>query len=170
MSTATLPRKNAKTKLLTIDQFLDQYGERPADLIRGTVVEYDMPGFQHGRLCFQAAKLIDEFVTKKKLGRIVTNDTHVQIERGPDTARGMDVCYISFQRLPATLDPERALEIAPELVVEVRSPTDRWKGVLEKVIDHMNIGVDVVMVLDMKTTSITVFRQDEGQVTFSSKE
>jgi len=54
--------------------------------------------------------------------------------------------------------------------VEVRSPTDRWKGVLEKVIDHMNIGVDVVMVLDMKTTSITVFRQDEGQVTFSSKE
>jgi Uma2 family endonuclease len=36
----------------------------------------------------------------------------------------------------------------PELVVEVRSPSDRWPQVLTKVAEYLEAGVSFVLVLD----------------------
>ena len=47
--------------------------------------------------------------------------------------------------------------MAPELVVEVRSPNDRWPSVLVKVAEYLDAGVGIVVVLDDASRSAQVF-------------
>jgi Uma2 family endonuclease len=58
------------------------------------------------------------------------------------------------------------LEVPPELVIEVRSPSDRWTDVLAKALDYLRIGVPAVVILDPKTESASVFRDGDRQETF----
>lgn len=69
----------------------------------------------------------------------MSNDTFIRISA--DTARGADVCFLSYARLPADQRlPAGGLEIAPELVIEVRSPSDLWTDALGKMLDYIRAG------------------------------
>jgi Uma2 family endonuclease len=67
-----------------------------------------------------------EHVKKHDLGRVMSNDTFVQVS--PDTVFGADVYFISYQRLPKGKIPDEWMDLVPELVVEVRSPRMRGRN------------------------------------------
>jgi Uma2 family endonuclease len=155
----------ASPTAMTVDEFFKLHGhESNVDLVRGQVVRYPMPGIRHGVVCVNAGSILREFVRSHKLGRVMGNDTHIRIT--DDTARGADVCYASYAKLPPGTSPEGMLEIPPELVIEVRSPSDLWTDALGKMLDYIRIGVPVVIILDPKTESASVFRPGERQDIF----
>ena len=90
----------------------------------------------------------------------MTNDSFVYAGSNPDSVRGVYVCYFSYARLPkAEPCPKGAAEVSPELVIEVRSPSDRSRVVQEKVDQYLEAGVEDVVVLDPALESATVFRK-----------
>ena len=92
----------------------------------------------------------------------MSNDTFVRTQTGPDTYRGADTCFISYTRLPKDREtPDGPLEMAPELVIEVRSPSDRIARLTAKASEYLEAGVTVVVVLDPRTESAAVLREDE---------
>jgi Uma2 family endonuclease len=154
---------------LTIDEFLKQHGgELGVELVKGRVVRWPMPGARHGFVCLTAGSIIRDFVVGQKLGRVMSNDTFVKIRPDPDgTLRGGDVCYWSYAKLPREArSPEGVIEAPPELVVEVLSPTNRWSEMYAKIGDYLSAGVLVVVVLDQRTESASVYRPDEFQQVF----
>ena len=152
----------AAKRLLTAEE----YGRLPDDgriteLVRGEVVEMPMPYPRHGEMCAQIAYLIRRFLEDHPIGRVVSNDSGVITERSPDTVRGADVAYYSFTRVPPGPMPRNQyLTVVPELVFEVRSPTDRWRAVLDKVNEYLKAGVDVVCVVDDPAEQVRVFDDD----------
>ncbi len=56
--------------------------------------------------------------------------------------------------------PDRYLDVAPDLVVEVLSPCDRWPKVLAKVAEYLEAGTSVVLVLDDERRMAHVYRGD----------
>src|SRR5438105_13391048 len=93
---------------MTVEEFFKLHGsESNVDLVRGQVGRYPMPGTRHGVVCVNAAALVREFVKANKLGRVMSNDTHVRIT--PETALGADVCYVSYAKLPPGPSPEGML-------------------------------------------------------------
>ena len=50
------------------------------------------------------------------------------------------------------------MDLAPDLAVEVLSPTDRAREVREKVADWLRAGTRLVWVIDPATHSVTVYR------------
>ncbi|MBI1915190.1 MAG: Uma2 family endonuclease [Planctomycetes bacterium] len=151
-------------KLLTAEEYrlLPDDG-RPTELIRGRVVEMNMPAPRHGYFCANITEVVSGFVRQHDLGRVMSNDSGVVTHRGPDTVRGADVCYYSYLRLPKGPLPEGYLPVTPELIFEVRSPTDRWSQVIAKVGEYLNAAVLVVCVLDPQTETLTVYHADEIQ-------
>jgi Uma2 family endonuclease len=143
---------------LTADEFLELHGdESRVDLVRGYVVRYPMPGPEHGYIGGNAYFELSAFARAHKLGRAMINDTFIRLADG--TVRGADVCFISYARLPAGQKlPKVALDVMPEVVVEVRSPSDLWTEVFAKVGDYLDAGVAVVVVLDPATETATVLR------------
>jgi len=160
----TLP----STPLITAEQF----GRMPGDgtvseLVGGRVVRMPSPFPFHGSVCLEVALALNEFIRPYGLGRVFINDSGIVTERDPDTVRGADVSFFTKARLPeGALPRERYLDTAPELVVEVRSPSDRWQKILQKVSEYLSAGVSVVVVLDPSTNSANVYRDEGSPQTF----
>lgn len=148
--------------LLTAEQYADLPDDgRRTELILGKVVEMPQPGFRHGVLCNRIGRIVGNYVEGRKLGRVLNNDSGVVTRRGPDTVRGPDVAFFSFDRVPAAEEPEGYPAVAPELVFEVRSPSNTWAAVTAKVAEYLAAGVKAVCVLDPDTASVGVYTEGE---------
>ncbi|MCI0699814.1 MAG: Uma2 family endonuclease [Planctomycetia bacterium] len=151
---------------MTVDEFFKLHGsESNVELVRGIVVRYPMPGTKHGRISVNAVFELESFLRANKLGRAMTNDTLIRITN--ETTRGADVCYVSYAKLPADQPlPDGVLEIAPDLVIEVRSPSDLWTQLFGKVSEYLQIGVPAVVILDPPTESASVYYPGTRQRVF----
>jgi Uma2 family endonuclease len=153
-------------RLLTAEEFgrLPDAG-RLTELVRGEVVEVNMPFPRHGQICSKIDRILGNFADEHRLGHVVTNDSGVVTEHDPDTVRGPDVAFYSFARVPPGPFPRgRYLDAVPELVFEVRSPGDRWRDIHTKVGEYRQAGVDVVCVLDDPAERAHVFDDDGNRI------
>src|SRR5947208_15438512 len=88
-------------RLLTAEEYLELPDRGiPTRLVRGRVVEMNVPAPRHGEICVNIAMLIGPHVKANKLGRLVSNDGGVITHRAPDTVRGADVAFYSYSRVP----------------------------------------------------------------------
>lgn len=118
-----------------------------------------MPEFKHGVICTRVARAIDDFVTTHKLGWVAISDTFATVNEEDETVRGADVLFISYARLPHGPVPDD-LKQSPELVVEVRSPSDRRGQLFGEVGEYLEAGVIAVVVIDPNTETVSVYRND----------
>jgi Uma2 family endonuclease len=157
-------------KLLTAQEYarLPDDG-RPTELVRGRIVLLNMPFPRHGEVCAQASYLLRRYLEDHPVGRVIGNDSGVITERDPDTVRGPDVAFYSFERVPRGPTPhDTYLPAAPELVLEVRSPSDRWMEIHAKAAEYLQAGVKLVCVLDPLTASAHVYSANAAAQTFSA--
>jgi Uma2 family endonuclease len=166
MSTATPPAPSPT--LLTADEFARCYGGKYVELVDGVVKELPVPFQEHGKVCNWAAFFVTQHVVSKDLGHVTTNDSFVKTGSDPDRVRGADVCFFGYERLPKGPMPSGLLKVPPDLVVEVRSPSDGWNDVFIKVGEYLGAGVRAVVVLDTTTMSASVYRKDEFQQIFDN--
>lgn len=85
----------------------------PTELVRGRIVPKNMPAPKHGFCCNKIGRIVGNFTDDHDLGRVMSNDSGVVTERGPDTVRGADVCYYSYERLPRGPIPKATLRWFP---------------------------------------------------------
>src|SRR5262249_33348655 len=122
------------TTLLTAEEYalLPDNGQ-PTELVRGMVQPMNMPMPRHGQICLKVGRILGSFVEARDLGHVVSNDSGIITERDPDTVRGADIAYYSYGRVPRGPLPRGYLAVPPELVFEVRSPSDAWRDIHHKV-------------------------------------
>jgi Uma2 family endonuclease len=158
-------------RLLTAEEYAQQ-PERdvPTELVRGEIIEMNIPKPRHGQVCTTAAWLLKSFAHEHDLGHVTSNDAGVITERDPDTVRGGDVWFISYQKFPKGPLPQQYLEMAPDIVVEVKSTFDRWVELHAKVAEYLTAGVGVVCVLDPETETVRLYYADKPEVILSGDE
>jgi Uma2 family endonuclease len=148
--------------LLTAEEYgqLADNGQR-TELLRGRIMPLNMPYPRHGEICANTAYLVRRYLDDHDNGRVVTNDSGVVTERNPDTVRGADVAFYSYQRVPKGPLPRRYLDVSPDVIFEVRSPADTWPEIFFKVGEYLRAQVKVVCVLDEVSETITVCRENQ---------
>jgi Uma2 family endonuclease len=154
----------AQTELLTAEQYrlLPDPGQ-PTELVRGNIIMMSNPGARHGYLCNRIGRLLGNFVEDHDLGFVFSNDSGVVTEHDPDTVRGPDIAFYSYQRIPKDPGPPEGYpELPPELAIEVLSPNDVWKKVLAKVAEFLSAGVNTVCVVDPDRRDVTLFHPDRS--------
>ena len=149
-------------KLLTIEEFAAlPKDERKRELVRGKVIDMNLPKPKHGFYCAEIAAILRNFVKPRKLGRIFSNDSGVITEHEPDSMRGPDVGFYSYGAVPAGDVSEDYFDVMPELAVEVVSQDDVWARVLEKVAEFLEAGVKIVCVADPRDQTVQIHRSDK---------
>ena len=134
----------------------------PCELVRGEIVPMSLGGIQDSQVTMNAARLLDSHVRPLKIGRVLTGEAGVIVARRPDTVRGADVAFISYQRLPKGVSGHGFLQQPPELVIEVLSKDTSWTKMEEKVADYHAMGVDLVWVLDPQTVTLRAYPRGEA--------
>ncbi len=154
--------------LLTAEEYLRLPDNGcPSELVRGRIVPMNVPNFRHGKLCNRIGRLLGNYAEERDLGHALNNDAGVVTERGPDTVRGPDVSFYSYARVPKGADPAGYPDVVPEVAIEVRSPTDRWAKVLEKVSEYLNAGIDLIYVVDAQSQSVFAYSADQPNAILS---
>jgi Uma2 family endonuclease len=160
-ATATI-QPPPSVRLITAEEFAAMPDDgRLTELVRGRIVDMPNPKPAHGYVCATVSLQFNLIVRAKKLGRVVSNDSGVITERDPDSMRGPDVAYYSFQTVPeGPLNQE--YWPAPDLAFEVMSEHDRWSELTAKAGEYMRAGVKVVCILDPGEAVLAVYRPDQS--------
>lgn len=147
------------TRLLTAEEFFAMPGSRHQELVRGEVVEVMPPGGVHGKLALAIGMLLGIWA-KQGAGGEVGVEAGFIVDEGPDTVRGPDVYYVRAERLPEDGVPSGFWRIAPDLAVEVVSPSDTAEEVREKVREYLNAGTGAVWVVYPSSREVIVHTPD----------
>lgn len=125
--------------------------------IEGKIVPIAPTKELHGYIEAELAARLREFARPRQLGWVMVGEVGIYTRRDPDTVRGADIVYISRERHPE-LTPDRFLNVGPDLIVEILSPTDRWTEVMRKLEEYFGIGVRLVWISDPAAETIWAYR------------
>ena len=146
-------------KLLTAADLLRLHSEGVrGELIRGVLCETMPAGRIHGKVAAIVISILMNFVRPRRLGQIIGTDAGIMLQREPDTVREPDVAFISVEKLPLDSDIPGYYEDAPDLVVEIVSPSDRPENVFNKACMWILFGVRLVWVLNPDDRTVEVHR------------
>lgn len=160
MIDAPMPKDAPEAELLTGDQLFAIAADRCCELVRGRIVDLVPPGAEHGWVTARIVHLLQSFVLPRDLGSVSTGDTGHRIARDPDTVRGPDVGFIARERLPASGPPRGYWDMAPDLAVEVVSPSDSWSRVESKTRDWLAAGTREVWLVDPALREVRIARRE----------
>jgi Uma2 family endonuclease len=104
--------------------------------------------------------LLYVFVRQHDLGEVGGADWGARLFANPDTVRVPDVAFVRKERLRDGKLPRRFQDGAPDLVVEVLSPSDRYRRTARKVAEYLRAGASLVWIIDPDERSAVVHRAD----------
>jgi Uma2 family endonuclease len=128
------------------------------ELVKGQLRKMSPAGQRHGRIAIRVSTSLDNYVTLNKLGAVFAAETGFLISSEPDTVRAPDVAFVSQKRLDEVGDVEGYWPGAPDLIVEVISPGDIYTEVEEKVLEWLDAGTRMVVVINPRKRAVTVYR------------
>ena len=120
------------TKLWTAGELLDE-GARleRCEIWDGRLVLREPSGGWHGPVAVAIAARLLAHVRKARAGWVCDSSTGFVVKRNPDRVLAPDVSFVSRERLPV-FPRGGFVPLAPDFVVEVKSPSDDWGAVIRK--------------------------------------
>ena len=144
------------TDPLTGEELLRKPWLNPCELVGGRIVRMTPTNPTHGRIEVNVAAALTAFVRTQNLGVVMAGEVGVFTARNPDTVRAPDVLFLSHERDFRRTRRDGFLEVAPDLVVEILSPTDRPDAVRRKLDEYFAAGVRLAWVIDPATRTVRV--------------
>ncbi len=145
------------TRLITGDELLAMGDIGPCELIDGEIVRMSPTGEIHGYLESRLTFFLYRFSQDTQAGWVLGGEVGIYIRHNPDRIRGADLAFWSKGRLPD--GPSTGFsEVAPDLIVEILSPTDRWAEMRHKIGDYFSIGVGELWIVEPDEETVFVYR------------
>lgn len=145
--------------IMTADELLAMPGDGYRyELVKGELKRIPPTGGEHGTTVMFVSIPLGRFVLENDLGIVFGAETGFKIAADPDTVRAPDFAYVSRERIPESGIPKGYWVGAPDLAVEVISPGDIYGEVEEKVIEWLDAGTRMVIVVNPRHRTATVYR------------
>jgi Uma2 family endonuclease len=151
-----------KTRLTADDLWRMGEGEVRRELVDGEVVEMTPAGGVHGDVTGKVYRRLAEHVDARGLGKVVVGDVGfvLSLPSDPERVRAPDVAFVSTRKLPEGRLPQGLIPGAPDLAVEVLSPSENPVEIQQKVRDYLEGGSRLVWVVAPRARTATVYRPD----------
>ncbi len=131
------------------------------ELVKGVIRRMPPAGFEHGIRTVKIGRHLDEHVEKHKLGYVCGAETGFKISQNPDTVCAPDAAFVCQAAIDEQGIPKGYWEGAPDLAVEVISPSDTYTEVAEKVDEWLNAGCAMVWVVNPRRETVEVYQSPE---------
>ena len=127
------------------------------ELIHGRIVMTPPAGQAHASIEATLAYLLGQYVANSGLGTVFGSSAGYDLPSG-DTVEP-DLSFVSPERLASgpSAGPDEFLSVAPNLVVEILSPSTAKRDLTEKKSIYERNGVNEYWIVDPRRKSVTVF-------------
>jgi Uma2 family endonuclease len=132
---------------------------KPAlEWVNNRVLQKVTPKRKHALAQTEFASALRNWTHERGNGMAGT-EWHFQVRPPGEIGRTLvpDVAFLSYDRMP--FEEQEASEIAriaPDVVVEVRSPEDRQRDIDEKIRVYLAAGTTIVFLVDTETKTVTM--------------
>jgi len=143
-------------KLITGEELYRLPERGRCELLNGRLQMMSPTGDRHGAVELNIGALLKAYADTRQNGKVRVGEVGIFIHRDPDTIRTADAFFISNERYNRRTS-QGFLDVAPELVLEVLSPEDRWTDIMRKLADYFEAGVRLVWVVDPAMESVFAY-------------
>ncbi len=133
---------------------LPEYENRRLELIDGEIISMSPSSAKPSIIGLEVGSFIRQYVREHDLGFVSGADGAYELSPGNTLAP--DVGFVSKARLSKM--PERFFPLAPDLAVEVVSPTDSIKKTLRKAAKYLAAGTKLIWVFYPEDRTVDVCR------------
>ena len=156
----------AGAAILTADEFLLQSAaNQRTELVRGSIRTMTPASAAHGLVSMTVGWLLSTYVREHRLGVCFADSTGYTLPNLPNTVRAPDASFVRAGRLPADGVGGGFLRLAPDLAVEVLSPSESETDLAEKLADYRDAGTPLVWVIDPASRTVAVVSRGESIAT-----
>lgn len=150
----------AATRMLTYEDYICSPEEmRRYDILDGEKLYMTNPTMQHQNILFNIADIFKQFQRRHKDGRMFIAPCDVLISRRPLRTRQPDVLFVSNERFGSrSIDDPAPLTPAPELVVEILSPSDTGGALAGKLSDYQSVNVLECWVVSPRERTVEILK------------
>ena len=134
------------------------------ELVRGELRKMPPAGFPHGKIAWRIALRLGTNVESNRLGTMLIAETGFVLGLDPDHVRVPDAAFVRQERVDAAADVAGFFPGAPDIAIEVISPSDLYTEVEEKVADYLAAGTLAVIVVNPRRRTVRVHRSLSGTV------
>lgn len=142
----------------TIDDLFRPENDR-CELVEGTLVE-KAASWESSFLGSWLLTMINNFVLSRNLGAVTGEQGFVRLPDGP--VRGPDVAFTSWNRLSNRL-PDRSIpRLAPDLAIEILSPSNTAAEMARKRGEYFRSGVRLVWEIDPRLRTARTYTSESA--------
>lgn len=134
------------------------------ELVEGVLVTLNPAGSAPAITAARIVRRLDDVADRQKLGIVGGADWGFKLRSDPDTVRAPDAAFVCAGRIPSAGIPPGFWPGAPDLAVEVLSPSHTFAARLEKVQEYLDAGTRLVWLVEPDPRRLTVFRPGERTV------
>ena len=129
------------------------------DIVDGVMTMAPAPTLEHQKILRQLFLMLHQFVSEQHLGEVFFAPADVIIQREPLRTRQPDLLFVSNERANILGDQ---VEGAPDLVVEILSPSNTRSDLEAKLSDYATLGVSECWLVSPEARSVEVLGLTEG--------
>jgi Uma2 family endonuclease len=157
--------------ILTPDEFLTHPASaRASELVRGEVRVMTPAGGAHGVVAAAVFRALDRFVEDNQLGMCFSDNTGFALPGLDNTVRSPDAAFVKADRLPIDGIGSGWIAVAPNLIVEIISPSETPTALEEKLRDYRTAGTELMWVIDPVLRTVVVHSSSGAARTLSSND
>jgi len=134
-------------------------GEIDYELVRGEVRPVVPVNYGHLRIVGRLIARVGSFVEEHDLGDVGPEGGFV-LERDPLTLLAPDISFVRKDRVPPPGERDGFPQLAPDLVIEVLSPSNSAVEMEERVALYLEAGVRAVWIFNPKRRTVTTHGPD----------
>jgi len=154
-------QSKAKLTVKDLEHLQSQHPDYRMELVNGEVIVMSPSGYESDEVAVEMAAQLRNWVKPRKLGRI-TGSSAGFILPNSDT-RAPDVSFVLAERLRRS--PRAFAELAPDLMVEVKSPTDSLTALRSKIDEFLQLGTQIGILINPEKELIEVRRSGQKPTT-----
>lgn len=148
---------STQTKLMTAEELFAMPDDNwRYELVRGELRKMVPPGAYHGKSATRVGRSLADHVDGNDLGEVYIAEVGFLIGSNPDHVRAPDVAFVRQEREDEVGEIHGYFPGAPDLVIEVISPNDRYTEVDEKVHDWLEAGTRMVIVINPRRREVRI--------------
>lgn len=149
--------------ILSADEFLlHPAANERTELVRGFIRMMTPASAGHGLVSATVLRLLSTYVWQHRLGVCFADSTGYTLPNLPNTVRAPDASFVRANHLPPDGVTGGFLQLAPDLAVEVLSPSESDADLSEKLADYRVAGTPLVWVIDPAKRTVAVISTDES--------
>jgi len=149
----TLTRKD-------LEKLQAEHPEYRMELVDGSITIMSPSGYQSDEVAFTVGAQIWSWVRPRKLGRVTGAGAGFELPNSD--VRAPDVSFVLAERMK--ISPLSFAELAPDLMVEVKSPSDSMKALRKKIQNFLSQGTKVGILINPQKHRVEIYRQGEEMV------